>query len=199
MPKPNGEGSRPPADLSGQLLYLWQPHAAIHSSWQRRTTSACQRNCPPHLRFVTLTIKDMDSLSKAHRSWNMSRIRSRDTVPELAVRSVLHRLGYRFRLHRRDLPGCPDIILTRLRTVIFVHGCFWHRHQRCRYAYTPKTRRAFWQKKFADNVDRDHRVKAALRKLGWHIIVVWECQTEDTSNLEVRLTRGLQSSSANKL
>lgn len=106
----------------------------------------------------------------------MSRIRSRDTVPELLVRSALHRAGYRFRLHSKDLPGRPDIVLPKYHTVVFVHGCFWHRHKGCRFAYTPKSRVAFWNNKFRSNIERDRRKSKALRKLGWRVITVWECQ-----------------------
>jgi DNA mismatch endonuclease (patch repair protein) len=118
----------------------------------------------------------VDSLSRKHRSWNMSRIRSRDTGPELLVRSALHRAGYRFRLHSKDLPGRPDIVLPKYHTVVFVHGCFWHRHKGCRFAYTPKSRVAFWNDKFASNIERDRRNSEALRKLGWRVLTVWECQ-----------------------
>jgi DNA mismatch endonuclease (patch repair protein) len=118
----------------------------------------------------------VDSLSRKHRSWNMSRIRSRDTGPELLVRSALHRAGYRFRLHSKDLPGRPDIVLPKYRTVVFVHGCFWHRHPGCRFAYTPKSRVAFWNDKFRANVGRDRRNARALRAIGWKVITVWECQ-----------------------
>lgn len=131
----------------------------------------------------------MDRLSRERRSWNMSRIGSKDTRPELVVRSLLHRLGYRFRLHRSDLPGCPDIALPRYSTVIFVHGCFWHRHRSCKYAYTPKSRVAFWQRKFEANVQRDRRNQAHLRKLGWVVRIVWECEVADTTRLARRLTR----------
>lgn len=113
----------------------------------------------------------------------MSRIRGRDTTPERLVRSVLHSMGYRFRLHPRNLPGRPDIVLSKHRTVVFVHGCFWHRHRRCRYAYTPKTRIAFWTRKFQENVDRDRRTRARLRRLGWQVIVIWECQTHNAPTL----------------
>ena len=119
----------------------------------------------------------------------MSRIRSRDTTPERIARSVLDRLGYRLRLHAEDLPGHPDIVLPRRKTVVFVHGCFWHRHPRCRFAYTPKTRRSFWLRKFEENKNRDARVRLRLRKLGWKVITVWECQTEDTKPLADRLRR----------
>jgi DNA mismatch endonuclease, patch repair protein len=118
----------------------------------------------------------------------MSRIRGKDTKPELRVRSQLHRMGYRFRLHRKDLPGRPDIVLPKYDTVIFVHGCFWHRHKGCRFAYTPKTRVEFWETKFEQNVRRDRRNEAALRKRGWRIIRIWECETESFEAL-ARLIR----------
>ncbi len=129
----------------------------------------------------------MDRISKQRRSWNMSRIRGKDTKPELLVRSLLHRMGYRFRLHRRDLPGCPDIVLPKHRTVILVHGCFWHRHPRCKYAYTPKSNVRHWKKRFAENVERDRRTRRKLRRLGWQVIVLWECQTADSERLSRRL------------
>lgn len=122
----------------------------------------------------------------------MSRIRGRNTSPERLVRSVLHRMGYRFRLHGRDLPGRPDIVLPKHRTVVFVHGCFWHRHPRCRFAYTPKTRVGFWTGKFEENIERDRRVRRRLRNLGWHVIVVWECQTTDREALADRLDKALE-------
>lgn len=133
----------------------------------------------------------MDTLSRERRSWNMSRIRGRNTKPELVVRSILHRLGYRFRLHRRDLPGRPDIILPKHKTVILVHGCFWHRHSRCKYAYTPKSNLPFWQEKFASNIERDRVAVHRLRKLGWRVVVVWECQTAATERLAKRLDKAL--------
>ena len=113
----------------------------------------------------------------------MSRIRSKNTKPELAVRSMLHRMGYRFRLHRRDLPGCPDIVLPKYKTVIFVHGCFWHQYPGCKYAYNPKSRKAFWQKKFKQNVERHKRVRKELTKLGWKVIVIWECQIKNLNKV----------------
>src|SRR5579871_5449972 len=113
----------------------------------------------------------MDRLSSKHRSWNMSRIKSRDTAPELSVRSILHRLGYRFRKSSGTrLPGKPDIVLPKHRTVVFVHGCFWHRHKRCSLAYTPKSRVKFWQSKFGANVIRDRKVGRQLRQAGWAIV-----------------------------
>lgn len=133
-----------------------------------------------------------DRISEEHRSWNMSRIRGRDTKPEIAVRSMLHRLGYRFRVNRRDLPGKPDIVLPKYRTVVFVHGCFWHRHPGCKYSYTPKSRVEFWADKFRKNVERDRRVRNELERLGWHVEVVWECELRDPDQLSERLEAALQ-------
>lgn len=117
-----------------------------------------------------------DSLTKERRSWNMSRIRAENTRPEVLVRSILHRMGYRFRLHVRNLPGRPDIVLPKFKTVLFVHGCFWHRHQGCKYAYNPKSRVDFWQTKFHQNVERDREVEKQLKELNWKVRVVWECE-----------------------
>jgi len=128
-----------------------------------------------------------DSLTPAKRSWNMSRIQGKNTKPELIVRSYLHRLGYRFRLHRKGLPGKPDIILPKHNLVIFVHGCYWHRHKNCKLAYTPKSNQEFWLKKFSDNVQNDVKVKKQLHKLGWRLAVIWECETENMKKLERKL------------
>lgn len=116
-----------------------------------------------------------DSLTSAHRSWNMSRIRGRDTKPEVRLRSLLHRAGFRFRLHDRKLPGRPDIVLPKYRAVIMVHGCFWHRHEGCSNATTPSTRPEFWQAKFDGNVQRDRVAEERLATLGWRVLTVWEC------------------------
>jgi DNA mismatch endonuclease (patch repair protein) len=133
----------------------------------------------------------MDRLTRSHRSWNMSRIRGKDTTPELLVRSALHRMGYRFRLHRKDLPGRPDIVLSRYNTVVFVHGCFWHRHPGCSQAYTPKSRLSFWQNKFNQNVERDAAVSAELQRQGWKVVVVWECEVK-ARGFEERLARAIE-------
>ena len=109
----------------------------------------------------------------------MSRIKSKDTTPERIVRSFLHRNGFRFRLHAKDLPGKPDIVLPKYKTVIEVRGCYWHRHEGCKDATTPSTNAVFWQKKFADNVARDKRTEQELKALGWNVIVVWECEIEN--------------------
>lgn len=122
-----------------------------------------------------------------NRSRLMARVRQKHTSPELRVRSLLHRLGYRFRLHCRDLPGRPDIVLPKHKTAIFVHGCFWHRHSGCPKASTPKTRQAFWHEKFAANVERDHRKERALHDGGWRIMTIWECETSSTEELEAKL------------
>jgi DNA mismatch endonuclease (patch repair protein) len=128
-----------------------------------------------------------DTLSSQERSRLMSRIRGKDTKPELVVRRQLHSMGYRFRLHRRDLPGCPDIVLPRHGICIFVHGCFWHLHRNCKDARSPKTKRAWWRKKLEGNAARDKRHAAALRRLGWRVLTIWECQTEKPEKLARRL------------
>ena len=117
-----------------------------------------------------------DRISKAHRSWNMSRIRGKDTTPEILLRKLLHRAGYRFRLHSPNLPGKPDIVLKKYKTVIFVHGCFWHRHEDCPGATFPKTRTGFWLDKFRGTVERDRRKQKELEEAGWRVVTVWECQ-----------------------
>lgn len=134
----------------------------------------------------------VDRLAPEHRSWNMSRIRSVDTKPEMAVRSMLHGLGFRFRLQCRSLPGSPDIVLPKYQTTVFVHGCFWHRHKGCRFAYTPKTRTEFWMAKLEKNVARDQEVAKQLRRLGWRVLVVWECELRATDKLERRLVKSIR-------
>ena len=131
----------------------------------------------------------MDNLTKQHRSWNMSRIKGANTGPERKVRSILHLMGYRFRLHRKDLPGKPDITLPKYKTVVFVHGCFWHCHKGCKDATLPKTRRIFWQNKLQGNVSRDRVKQMSIRKLGWRVIVVWECETKRQVRLCSKLNR----------
>jgi DNA mismatch endonuclease (patch repair protein) len=130
----------------------------------------------------------MDSLSKEKRSWNMSRIRSKNTKPEMQLRSLLHLMGYRFRLHVNSLPGTPDLVLTKYRTVIFVHGCFWHRHSGCKYAYNPKSRVEFWTHKFEQNVSVHQRAVHALEALGWRVSVIWECELVDVDSLRQRIS-----------
>ncbi|WP_272867606.1 very short patch repair endonuclease [Sinorhizobium meliloti] len=125
------------------------------------------------------------------RSALMARIGPRDTKPEMIVRRMVHALGYRFRLHRRDLPGSPDLVFPRLRKVIFVHGCFWHRHPGCKKATSPKTRVDFWQQKFSMNVERDARKEEELGEQGWDVKIVWECETRDIVTLSTQLAEWL--------
>jgi DNA mismatch endonuclease (patch repair protein) len=132
-----------------------------------------------------------DIIDHERRSKNMSRIRSRDTAPELAVRRTAHALGLRFRLHRRDLPGRPDLVFPRHTLVLFVHGCFWRRHLGCSNCTLPRTRPDFWRAKFEANVRRDQLVHEQLAQLGWAAEVIWECETEDRVALVGRL-KGLQ-------
>ena len=123
-----------------------------------------------------------DIFTREKRSWNMSRIKGKDTKPELLLRKLLHRRGFRFRLHDKKLPGKPDIVLPRYRTVIFVNGCFWHRHPGCRYAYTPKSRQEFWSSKFEATVKRDKEKEERLKTEGWNVIVVWECELKKNAD-----------------
>jgi DNA mismatch endonuclease (patch repair protein) len=131
----------------------------------------------------------MDILTKKQRSAHMSRIRGKNTKPELVVRRMLHSMGFRFTLHNKKLPGTPDIVLPKHRRAILVHGCFFHSHVGCRLAYLPKTRRAFWRAKFMRNVARDTVVRKALKTIGWRVTVVWECETRKPKALSRRLSR----------
>ena len=128
-----------------------------------------------------------DIVDSKRRSKMMAGIRGRDTGPERTVRRIAHRMGLRFRLHRKDLPGRPDLVFPKHRLAVFVHGCFWHRHRGCRYAYTPKSHVAFWTGKFAANVARDRRQDAALEARGWRVLVIWECETRHEATVEHRL------------
>ena len=129
----------------------------------------------------------MDRLNKKQRSQNMLRIRSRNTLPELRVRSAIHGLGYRFKLKSIRLPGTPDVVLTRHHIAVFVHGCFWHRHSRCKETTSPKSNIDFWAAKFKANKKRDKKVYAQLTAIGWKVVTVWECQTEDRLTLRAAL------------
>jgi len=133
----------------------------------------------------------MDTLTSEKRSWNMSRIRGANTKPELAVRSMLHRMGYRFRISDKTLPGKPDIVLPKYRSVIFVHGCFWHRHPGCKYTYTPKSRLDFWSRKFEENVMRDKNNLSLLKKAGWLPIVIWECEIKHNADAVLGRVSGI--------
>jgi DNA mismatch endonuclease, patch repair protein len=130
----------------------------------------------------------VDNLTPAERSERMSRIRSADTKPEIALRRALHRLGFRFRLHDHRLPGKPDLILQKYGTVIFVHGCFWHRHQGCKVATTPKSNTEFWINKFSLNVARDVTVHKQLHVAGWRVVIAWECELNSASKALAKAT-----------
>lgn len=135
-----------------------------------------------------------DVFSKRKRSEVMSRIRGTNTKPELRVRSILHRMGYRFRVNVATLPGRPDIVLPRFRTVVLVHGCFWHRHSDCRFATIPKTRTDFWSAKFSGNISRDKVKQRELRRLGWRVLTIWECELRNLGALARRISRGIGAS-----
>ncbi|WP_198039220.1 very short patch repair endonuclease [Paraburkholderia sp. SOS3] len=125
----------------------------------------------------------IDTVSRDQRSRNMAAVSNKDTLPEILVRRALHRLGYRFRLHRSDLPGTPDIVLPKYKLCIFVHGCFWHRHAGCKRASTPSTNVEFWKRKFEKNVNRDAATVDRLTKMGWRVEVIWTCQTSRSEDL----------------
>lgn len=132
-----------------------------------------------------------DTLSPEKRSERMSRVRNKDTKPELFVRRLVHALGYRYRLHSDSLPGHPDLVFSARNRVIFVHGCFWHRHQGCALNRTPKSRPDFWVSKFERNVMRDEANLQRLLDLGWRFLIVWECQARDNDTLRMRITEFL--------
>src|SRR5260221_1127167 len=133
----------------------------------------------------------VDIVDKRTRGRMMSGIRSANTKPEMAVRKALYSEGFRYRLHHSRLPGKPDIVLASLKSVVLVHGCFWHRHPGCKYAYSPRSNVSFWTKKFRSNVERDKLVQGLLRQAGWRVHVVWECQTKafDSKKLVEELRR----------
>ncbi|WP_369866157.1 very short patch repair endonuclease [Archangium sp. Cb G35] len=130
-----------------------------------------------------------DTLSRAARSENMRRIRATDTEPEVAVRRALHRMGLRFRLHARELPGKPDVVLRRHNAVVLIHGCFWHQHRRCIDGRVPKSNTGYWQPKLERNVQRDRRNRRQLSLLGFRVLVVWECEARRPEVLERKLRR----------
>ncbi len=133
----------------------------------------------------------MDSLSPAERSAIMARVRSKNSRPELFVRKLVFALGYRYRLHAKDLPGHPDLVFRRLRKVIFVHGCFWHRHASCSFARLPKSRRDFWVPKLEGNKARDQRNRRALSRNKWKVLTIWECQLKEPERLQITIGRFL--------
>lgn len=134
----------------------------------------------------------MDHLSKEKRSENMAKIKSSNTKPELRVRSLLHKLGFRFRLNRNDLPGKPDLVLPKYRIALFVHGCFWHSHEGCRKSHLPGSNLDYWEKKLSRNKERDANNQSRLESLGWKVVVVWECETKREHDLVEILQQRLQ-------
>lgn len=138
-----------------------------------------------------MTIDMTDVFSREKRSWIMSRVKGRNTKPEILVRSFIHRMGYRFRIHRRDLPGNPDIVLPCHSKVIFVHGCFWHGHKSCLRSKRPSTNQIFWNKKLDGNIERDKQYRRELLQMGWKVFAVWECETRTPLKLLRKLERFL--------
>lgn len=130
-----------------------------------------------------------DIKTKEERSRNMAAIKSKDTTPEMLVRRFLHAAGFRYRLHERKLPGCPDLIFPSLHTVIFIHGCFWHGHENCKYFRLPKSNEVFWQKKISCNIERDANVRTELLKHNWNVIIIWECDLKIKSRREETLEK----------
>lgn len=129
----------------------------------------------------------MDIVDKARRSAMMAAIKGKNTKPEMLVRRTAHSLGFRYRLHRRDLPGSPDLVFPGRRKVVFVHGCYWHRHPGCRFAYEPKSNVDFWTQKFDRNVERDRQALTRLKELGWNPLVIWECECDELEAIAQRL------------
>jgi DNA mismatch endonuclease (patch repair protein) len=129
----------------------------------------------------------MDKISPEKRSWTMAKVKGRDTRPEKTLRSLLHSMGYRFRLQRADLPGKPDIVLPKSKAAVFVHGCFWHRHPGCKRATTPTSNTEYWKPKFAQTVARDARNQGLLEAGGWRVLVIWECELKDLAALRIRV------------
>jgi DNA mismatch endonuclease (patch repair protein) len=135
----------------------------------------------------------MDHLSKKERSINMSKIKSNDTLPEIRIRKALWKLGYRYRLHYKKLPGKPDIVIVRDKIAIFVHGCFWHRHKNCIEASKPKSNSEYWETKINKNIERDKKNQKNIKKMGWKIIVIWECKiTKDIDKNIIMIKKKLK-------
>lgn len=128
-----------------------------------------------------------DVFSREKRSWLMGRVKGRDTKPEVLVRSMIHRMGFRFRLHRKDLPGKPDIVLPKYKKAVFIHGCFWHGHKGCSRAARPTSNVDFWNRKIDGNIKRDANAQKELRGMGWKILVIWQCRIRDMAALQKRL------------
>jgi DNA mismatch endonuclease (patch repair protein) len=180
-------------DKLGMALSLRSPRSRANARRITQSLGACGRPAryllhmlPDSFILLWLTTRgDVDTLTPLERSKRMSRVRCKNTKPEWRVRRLLWALGFRYRLHARDLAGRPDIVFTRLKKVVFIHGCFWHRHPKC--GRMPKSRLEFWGPKLRENRARDLRNQRALKKLGWEYLVVWECQLKDLDALEFRI------------
>ncbi|MDR1493496.1 MAG: very short patch repair endonuclease [Planctomycetaceae bacterium] len=135
----------------------------------------------------------MDHLTKEKRSWNMSRIRSQETTPEIIFRKLIHRAGFRYRLYDKTLPGKPDLVLKKHRTVVFIHGCFWHGHKNCERGNRPKTHKNFWNKKIEGNIARDNKNRIKLRKIGWRVFTVWECELKNLDSIFAKFKKFIKS------
>jgi DNA mismatch endonuclease (patch repair protein) len=133
----------------------------------------------------------MDRLSKEERSANMSKIRSKDTLPEIRIRKALWRMGYRYRLHYKLLPGKPDIVMTKQKIVIFIHGCFWHRHENCIEASRPKTNSEYWETKINKNIERDKKYQEEIKQLGYKVFIIWECEVKKDIDENIQLVKNL--------
>ncbi len=161
----------------------------ILTSTEKRTdniiTNTKRKNISPDNTMI-------DTLSPKKRSWNMARIKSSDTKPEILVRSLLSRMGHRFHKNRKDLPGNPDIVLPKYKIAIFVHGCFWHKHKGCKSSNIPKTNVEFWKNKLNANVKRDKTAKRSLNRKGWKYITIWECKLDNMNKLKTRLRKLLK-------
>lgn len=175
------------AQASGQIRKRLEAVRSFIHGWDNRASGGC------HKITKDLTVCRMDTLTKSERSIRMGRIRSKDTKPELAVRRLVHGMGYRFRLHDKYLPGHPDMVFRSRSKVIFVHGCFWHLHKNCSNCRPPKSRKDYWMPKLEQNAERDQRVLRQLRRLGWRCMAIWECELANPDRLARKMGHFLES------
>ena len=175
--------------MTGRQACRWGTAYDASSSQARSSDAGCGR---------TKTRAAMDKLSPEKRSWLMSLVKSKDTKPEMIVRRIVYRLGFRYRLHETKLPGSPDLVFAGRQSVIFVHGCFWHQHEGCRRARRPETRAAYWAGKLDGNIERDGRNRNQLKGLGWRVLTIWECQLQDPQRVSRRISKFLIASIVGK-
>ena len=187
-------GTRASTDLSHNGTHTYCCYGTEHDGFQDNCSLTPVFRCclRPSDHSETTMPRRTDPMTEKQRSHQMALIKSRGTKPELTVRRALWRLGYRYRLNVTGIPGKPDIVFKRRRKAIFVHGCFWHRHPGCSRTRIPKTRIGFWQRKFMRTVERDHYVQEQLAQQGWHVLVVWECESETPRHLNTVLRRFLE-------